>query len=169
MDNLIHHTLFLPPRSAAEKTVQRTLVYVKNVTQLLRHYDVVVDVIRLRAKDASNQRVQAALRRRNIRALPALIANGTAYVGFRAIKVHYDKVPQPASDRQSRHQVQYDNYSPHADNYTSNTASHNGPPQSEEDIAAEALDRYYQEEIGGGGYSGDFGESVSGLGGQPVF
>jgi hypothetical protein len=78
---------------------QRAGAQLDRVAPQLGRLGIAVEVCRIRPCDIRNPRVLAALRRRGITSLPALLAEGRAHVGLNAIGAYYDALAAPPPAR----------------------------------------------------------------------
>jgi hypothetical protein len=113
--------------------------------QIRRQLGVAVEVYRVRAKDARNPRVRAALKRRGVGSLPAVLAGGRAYVGCREIEEFYARALAPPRPRESPE--------PAAPRFE----GPEGEPGAElpDDSAQDALDAFYRTEMRVGPLGGE--------------
>jgi hypothetical protein len=151
-DRNLAHALYLPPLSRANAdaadVTARVMSHLKRIAPDLSRRGVVVDVYRIRQKDVSNPRVQAALRGKEVDALPAVLAAGRTLVGLREIEVFYDNFLNSRQRSGSRSGTAAMRAQDAVDMYD----------DDQEDVsAAHALDEFYREAMGVG--SRDEGES----------
>ncbi len=85
------HALFVA-RAGAPEVSKQALSYIAGVAPLLANRGVRIDIERVRNSDLRNQAVLTAFRARGIDRLPALLAEGRAYVGVRAIQIFYESL-----------------------------------------------------------------------------
>ena len=106
------HSLYIPPVTvaAAAAPAQRALKYINSIAPALwSHFGITVRVYQIRPKDIVNPRVRAAFRRRDIDRLPALLAEGRAYIGCREIENYYSHRLQPDEEDSPVVTLGYDN------------------------------------------------------------
>jgi hypothetical protein len=157
------HALYLPPISrdnadAADATV-RVMSYLTRIKPELSRMGIWVDVHRIRQKDIRNPRVQAALRDKEVDALPSILAAGRTHVGIREIETFYENLLHSGSKhaQSSGSKHAQSSGSKHAQSSCSKHAQSSGPRHAQAPIdnpedadAADALDEFYREEMGFG-------------------